>query len=198
MREVWAFTLARWAFFSAGVEVEGLRDPECGYGNNVDRPKEEVKKGDNSGQQIVGVWTKTELEVRARYGVSFSPGPNPPGARLAPEPEELDFPQSSDRVGLTSLTIAISIPIITPTIAPGITIVSCIPFALRSFLCCCYCCCSSVPPVVDDVGYRRIKVEVFGVLSVLRGYHKRIASVLLHVRTLGLRCDPLLMLIRTL
>lgn len=44
MREVWAFTFARWAFFSAGVEVEGLRDPECGYGNNVDRPKEEVKK----------------------------------------------------------------------------------------------------------------------------------------------------------
>lgn len=74
MREVWAFTLARWAFFSAGVEVEGLRDPE--YGNNLDRPKEEVKKGDNSGQQIVGVWTKTELEVKAR-----SPGPNPPGAR---------------------------------------------------------------------------------------------------------------------
>jgi hypothetical protein len=103
-------------------------------------------------------------------------------------PEELDFPQSSDRVGLTSLTIAVVI--VTPTIAPGITIVSCIPFTLRSFLCCCYCCCSSVPPVVDDVGYRRIKVEVFGGLSVLRGYHKRIASVLLHVRTLGVEMRP--------
>jgi hypothetical protein len=103
-------------------------------------------------------------------------------------PEELDFPQSSDRVGLTSLTIAVVI--VTPTIAPGITIVSRIPFTLRSFLCCCYCCCSSVPPVVDDVGYRRIKVEVFGGLSVLRGYHKRIASVLLHVRTLGVEMRP--------
>jgi hypothetical protein len=159
-------------------------------GNKIDWRKEEVKKGDNSGQQIVGVWTKTELEVRARYGVSFSPGPNPLGARLAPEPEELDFPQSSDRVGLTSLTIAVAVAFITPTIAPGINIVSRIPFTLRSFLCCCYCCCSSVPPVVDDVGYRRIKVEVFGGSSVLRGYHKRIASVLLHVRTLGIEMRP--------
>lgn len=166
MREVWAFTLARWAFFSAGVEVEveGLRDPE--YGNNVDWRKEEVKKSDNSGQQSVGMWTKTELEVRARYGVSFSPAPSPLGARLAPEPEELDFPQSSDRVGLTCLTIAIVVAFITPTITPRIAISPCFPFALRCFLRC-YCCCSSFSPVVDDVCYRRIKIKVFGGLSVL-------------------------------